>query len=114
MNARTLHDWNAADHAIQILGDTHITPDQMSRIFQLTVKRYLMSKENLSLLINELALQTNRMADAGWWGMDCVAAGLEEAAGCLPDVRGPGHEQRDREEEEHQRDMRRFMEAGAR
>lgn len=114
MNARTLHDWNAADHAIQILRDTHITPEQMAEVIQVTVKRYLMSKENLSLLINELALQTGKMADAGWFGMDCVAAGLEEAAGCLPDVRGPGHEQEARDEEQRQRDMRRFMFEGYR
>lgn len=102
-------DFSPAQAAIDILRDTSvITHEQMRELLQMTIKRHQLSAENMSLVVNELALQADRMADTGWWGMDCVAAGLEEAAGCLPDVRGPGHEQRDAEEERHQRELRQW------
>lgn len=59
-------------------------------------------------IVNALVLRAEAFDKAGWWGMDCVADGLTEASGCLDDVRGPGHERRDAEDEQHQRELRRW------
>jgi hypothetical protein len=73
-----------------------------------------LTPEKFKYVVNALVLLAEDFDKAGWYGYDSVADGLTEASGCLDDVRGPGHEQEARDEEQRQRDMRRFMFEGYR
>jgi hypothetical protein len=73
-----------------------------------------LTPEKFKAAVNALLLKAADFDKAGWYGYDCVENGLLEASNCLDAVRGPGHEQEARDEEQRQRDMRGFMFEGYR
>jgi hypothetical protein len=88
---RRLHDYNVAQGVVELVRHCPLPPEEFKAI------------------VNALLLRAAEFDRDGWYGMDSVEAGLLEAANCLDDVRGPGHERDARDEEQRQRDLRRFM-----
>jgi hypothetical protein len=87
---RRLHDFNPAQAAVEILRVCPLTP------------------EDFQAVVNALVLRADEFYRDGWFGMGCVADSLGDATSHLEDVRGPGHERRDAEDEQHQRELRQW------
>lgn len=87
---RRLHDFNPAQAAVEILRVCPLTP------------------EDFTAVVNALVLRASEFDKEGWHGMDCVEWSLLDAIDDLETVRGPGHEQRDAEDEQHQRELRQW------
>lgn len=90
MNARTLSEFNAAQSIVELARHCPMTP------------------EELKAIVNALVLRAAAYDQEGWYGMDSVEAGLLEAANFLEEVRGPGWEKRDQEDEQLQRELRQW------
>jgi hypothetical protein len=98
MNAPTLygrrqHDFDIPQCIVELA--RHCPADQLT-------------PQKFAAIVNALLLRAAEFDREGWYGMDSVEAGLLEAANCLDDVRGPGHEKRAAEEEQHQRELRQW------
>lgn len=89
---RRLHDFDIGQGIAELI--RHCPADQLAAKFK--------------PIVDALALRAADFDGEGWWGYDSVEAGLLEASGCLEDVRAPGHEKRDAEDEQHQRELRRW------